>query len=180
MKTDIKNKTVAITSNFRSKHGILEIPGTDKRRIYPPSEDRTKDGSFSFGGIMAIINGKMDHTLGLFFKGYDEITAEFKSNLADGKGDELYFATTDGKRLLTVHLTGLDMYSEPNNSGSEQMKRAIPNYTGRLMYDFEKDVLKGGAGFGLLTAIAKQFDDPKDNGHEVPEFFKKLIFTKHI
>jgi hypothetical protein len=176
-----KAKIVAIASNYRTQPERLGIPGTE-RKLFPPSEERTKDGSFSFGGVMTILSGRMDHTLGLFFKGYDEITAEFRKNFGGGQGEEIHFATTDGKPLLTVHLAGLSIYTEPNSSTAtnEAMRRAIPHYTGRLMYDFEKDVLRGGASFGLLTAIAKPFDDPKVNGHEVPEFFKRLIFTRHI
>lgn len=174
----VSGSTIIIPRDFHA--GLpVEIPGS-KRMLFPTGDDRANDKMFSIGGVMAIISGKMNHTLGIFFKDMDVVLAKFKSNLTGGYGDEILFYTPDGGTLLTVHLAGLDIYSETKSGAYVQLQRIIPGYSGRLMYNFEKDVLKGSPSNGLLAAIAIPYDNPEWNGYDVPDFFKQLIFTRHL
>ncbi len=171
----VNDNIVIIPCDFHTGESIV-IPGS-KRKMYPSSDKRSANDSFTINGVIVVISGSMDHTLSVFFKGHETITAEFKSNFLDGRGDELKFSDSNGKKLLVVHLDGLDIYNQ-TGVGYEQLKRVIPHYTGRLMYEYERNLLKGGCSFGLLNAIAAPYDEPELNGYDVPEFFKELIFTR--
>lgn len=118
---------------------VVEIPMGDGRRIYPTSDSRAENENFTVDGVIAVISGSMDHTLSVFFKGHDVIILKAKSHLEDGKGNELRFSDANGKLLLTVHLSALEMYSKLSSSNgiSERLRQIMPQYSGRLMYDLK-------------------------------------------
>lgn len=177
----ISGNTVIVPRDLH-KGNTVEIPMSNGRRIYPTSDSRAEDENFTVDGVIAVISGSMDHTLSVFFKGHDVILVKHADYSSAVPGKRIQFSNAEGKLLLSIHLLPLTMYSSATNNSTYQWQRVIPKYSGRLMYDFEKDILKGAASFGLLAAIAVPFENKDEgyNGHDVPDFIKQFILERHI
>lgn len=167
-------QSIRIPKDYTSKE-VKMIPET-VTKIFSSSDKRfDKDQNFSFNGVMMVLSGpNMDHTLGIFFAGEEYVDVVFNSEMK-----QIEFFTDNGK-ILSLALDELNWYGDYHERIAGDIRKLIPQYNGRLMYDFKQNVLKGGLSFGSLGAIAVPFNDGREQYiHDVPDSIRDRIFKRY-
>ena len=157
-------KDVVVFGSGSAEHTLCDNPYL---ALYGDStaEERKLDGTF------VVFGSSPNHAIGIFFKGYNSIRIRCEEN------NVVCFFDVFGKKLLKMNLNRI--------GGIEGLRRFLdeedtPGWSGRLMYDFNSQYIKGGTYFGDLSAIAEPFEDEKRNGTEVPQYFADLLFKKYV
>lgn len=120
------------------------------------------------GTVIVLGNWRQNHTLSVFFRNHKSITVG-----TDGD-NRVRFYEEYGK--YEIALLELDLRGIGGIGGVRDLPCGKWNH--RLMYDFEKNFLKGGNCNGTLTALAKPFRGKVKNGMNVPQELIPKLFKR--
>ncbi len=154
--------TVTIYGN--SQRQVELQTGENKLMIYASSDNRRLPGTVVIFG-----NGSQNHTISVFFRNHKSVTLRTDDS-------RVWFYEEYGR--YEQSLLELDLRLVGGIDGLLNLLRINECNTKRLMYDFERNYIRGASGFGTLTALAKPFRAKKRNGADVPQELIGKLFKR--